>query len=269
MQTIRRFVDESVASLSGARVKDFVTSLLRLVIGLLFVGHACQKAFGWFGGDGIQAWMATVQKATFQPAVLWAYLESAAELGGGLLLVLGLLTPVATALLIADMFGAILKVHAPGGLWSQNGGFEYNLVLIALMIALGDWRRALRAGPPPPSGVAQAAHVSGGSRRYPGIGGCSARTCIWPQCAGAGWLRSVEIIGRAADPGADLLVLLAIAVRNVYKPTRVTPYGRRKQREPQSARRAVVSNVSARSSRPILGQVVRTIRVSSCRAETL
>ena len=70
MQTIRRFVDESVASLSGARVKDFVTSLLRLVIGLLFVGHACQKAFGWFGGDGIQAWMATVQKATFQPAVL-------------------------------------------------------------------------------------------------------------------------------------------------------------------------------------------------------
>ena len=111
--------------------------LLRVVVGLLFIGHACQKAFGWFGGDGIQAWIGTVQKAGFQPPLIWAYLEIAAELGGGLLLVLGLLTPLAAAMLIGDMCVAILKVHAPKGLWGQNGGFEYNLVLIALMIAIG------------------------------------------------------------------------------------------------------------------------------------
>jgi putative oxidoreductase len=111
--------------------------ILRVLVGLLFIGHACQKAFGWFGGDGIQAWMATVQKEGFQPVALWAYLSIAAELGGGLLLALGLLTPLAAAVLIGDMSVAILKVHAPKGLWSQNGGFEYPLVLIALMIAFG------------------------------------------------------------------------------------------------------------------------------------
>jgi putative oxidoreductase len=49
----------------------------------------------------------------------------------------GLLTPIAAAVLIGDMLVAILKVHAAKGIWSQNGGFEYNLVLIALLIAFG------------------------------------------------------------------------------------------------------------------------------------
>ena len=35
------------------------------------------------------------------------------------------------------MLVAILKVHASKGLWSQNGGFEYNLVLIAVMVVFG------------------------------------------------------------------------------------------------------------------------------------
>ena len=60
-----------------------------------------------------------------------------AELGAGLLLVLGLLTPLAAAVLIGDMLVAILKVHASKGLWSQFGGFEYNLVLIVLFLAIG------------------------------------------------------------------------------------------------------------------------------------
>jgi putative oxidoreductase len=59
------------------------------------------------------------------------------ETGGGLLLALGLLTPLAAAFLIGDMVVAILKVHAGRGLWSQNGGFEYNLVLIALLVVVG------------------------------------------------------------------------------------------------------------------------------------
>jgi putative oxidoreductase len=64
-------------------------------------------------------------------------MEAAAELGSGVCLVLGLLTPCVTAMLIGDMLVAIFEVHASKGLWSQNGGFEYNLVLIAMLFCLG------------------------------------------------------------------------------------------------------------------------------------
>jgi putative oxidoreductase len=111
--------------------------LVRVVVGLLFVGHGLQKLLGWFGGPGISGWIGSVQKAGLEPAALWAYLEGFAELGGGLLLALGLLTPLAAAVLIGDMLVAILKVHAARGLWSQSGGYEYNLVLIALLLAVG------------------------------------------------------------------------------------------------------------------------------------
>jgi putative oxidoreductase len=111
--------------------------LIRLVVGLLFVGHGCQKLFGWFGGEGMEAWVGTIEKAGLHPASLWASLEAWAELGTGLGLAVGLLTPFAAALLVGDMLVAIVKVHAPKGLWSQYGGFEYNLVLIALLVAFG------------------------------------------------------------------------------------------------------------------------------------
>jgi len=111
--------------------------LIRLVVGLLFVGHACQKLFGWFSGEGMEAWVGTIQQAGLHPASFWAALEAWMELAAGLGLAIGLLTPFAAALLVGDMLVAILKVHAPKGLWSQYGGFEYNLVLIALLVAFG------------------------------------------------------------------------------------------------------------------------------------
>ena len=111
--------------------------LIRLVVGLLFMGHGAQKLFGWFGGPGMQGWTESLAKYGVQPAPLWAYAEASAELGSGMLLVLGLLTPLAAAILIGDMLVAVLDVHAAKGLWSQNGGFEYNLVLIALLVCIG------------------------------------------------------------------------------------------------------------------------------------
>lgn len=111
--------------------------LIRLVVGLLFIGHGSQKLFGWFGGPGIQGWTESLAKNGLQPAPVWAYTEAIGELGSGILLVLGLLTPLAAAILIADMVVAILDVHSSKGLWSQNGGFEYNLVLSVLLLSIG------------------------------------------------------------------------------------------------------------------------------------
>jgi putative oxidoreductase len=111
--------------------------LLRVLVGLLFIGHGSQKLFGWFGGPGMAGWTDSIQKAGLQPVQLWATLGVAGELVGGALLLLGFLTPIAAALLIGDMAVAIVKVAGGRGFWSQNGGFEYNLVLIVLSLAIG------------------------------------------------------------------------------------------------------------------------------------
>ncbi len=58
------------------------------------------------------------------------------ELLAGLLFLLGLLTPVAGLLVLATMAVAIAKVHGPKGFFVQNGGYEYNLVLIIAAVAL-------------------------------------------------------------------------------------------------------------------------------------
>ena len=111
--------------------------MLRVVIGLLFLGHGSQKLFGWFGGHGIEGTGGFLQSLGFRPGRPFAALGGLSEFGGGLLLVLGLFTPFAAAVLIAMMFSAATSVHAPNGLWITDNGFEYPLVmgLIATAIA--------------------------------------------------------------------------------------------------------------------------------------
>jgi putative oxidoreductase len=49
----------------------------------------------------------------------------------------GLLTPVGAFLIAAVMLTSILKVHRAKGFWNSQGGYEYNLVLFILSVALG------------------------------------------------------------------------------------------------------------------------------------
>jgi putative oxidoreductase len=67
-----------------------------------------------------------------------AIAAGAAEAGGGALLAVGLETPFAASVLVATMMTAIHRVHAKNGPWSSNGGYEYNLVLIAAALALAE-----------------------------------------------------------------------------------------------------------------------------------
>ena len=71
-----------------------------------------------------------------RPGRQHARVAGIAEFGGGLLLVFGLLTPFAAAAITAVMIVAILTVHAKNGPWSTDGGFEYNVVLMAAVFAL-------------------------------------------------------------------------------------------------------------------------------------
>lgn len=118
--------------------------VLHLVVGLLVAGHGAQKLFGAFGGHGLDGTSGFFESLGLRPGRLHAVAGGGAELVGGLLLALGLLTPLGAALVIAVMVTAIATVHATKGVWNTEGGYEYNVVLIAIATALagagaGDW----------------------------------------------------------------------------------------------------------------------------------
>lgn len=109
--------------------------LIRLVVGLTFAAHGAQKLFGWFGGGGLEGTGQFFSMLGF-PGRRHALLAGLGESGGGLLLALGLFTPLAALALIAVMLVAVLTVHLPKGFFAQNGGYEYNLVLAVVAWAL-------------------------------------------------------------------------------------------------------------------------------------
>jgi putative oxidoreductase len=110
--------------------------LLRVTVGVLFFGHGTQKLFAWFGGHGLDATAKGFEGLGMRPGRRNAVAAGAAEAGGGAALALGLATPLAASALTATMLTAINRVHLKNGPWVGNGGYEYNAVLIAAVIAL-------------------------------------------------------------------------------------------------------------------------------------
>ena len=110
--------------------------IIRVVIGLIFMGHGAQKLFGWFGGYGIKGTGGWFESIGIKPGAAMALLAGLTELIGGILFTLGLLTPLAGIMIAGTMVMAIAKVHAPNGLWSTENGYEYNLTVIAVVIGV-------------------------------------------------------------------------------------------------------------------------------------
>ncbi|WP_327070751.1 DoxX family membrane protein [Kitasatospora sp. NBC_01250] len=117
--------------------------LLRLVAGLLVAGHGVQKVSFHLGGRGLAGGTAEFRQDGFRGGVFTALTAGGSQIGAGLLLAAGLLTPLAAAGAMGVMTVA-LTVKRPHGLWVQNDGYEYPLVLVAIGAALsatgpGDW----------------------------------------------------------------------------------------------------------------------------------
>jgi putative oxidoreductase len=115
--------------------------VLRIVAGALFAGHGAQKLFGFFGGHGLNATGSVFESLGLRPARIMALAVGLAELAGGALFALGLLTPLAAALMIVVMVTAIATVHWHSGVWVTDGGFEYNLVLATVAFSVTLRRR--------------------------------------------------------------------------------------------------------------------------------
>lgn len=104
--------------------------ILRIVIGLLLVGHGTQKLFGWFGGHGIAGTGGWFESVGFRPGKAMAVVAGLGEAVGGLLLALGFLSPLAAAVIMGTLLVAA-STHVANGLWGANGGYELPLLFVA------------------------------------------------------------------------------------------------------------------------------------------
>lgn len=151
--------------------------LLRLVVGALFIGHGTQKLFGWFGGHGLDATSQMFEGMGMRPGRRNAIAAGAAEAGGGAAIALGLATPLGAASLISVMLTAINRVHFKNGPWITNGGYEYNIVLIAAALAITE------LGPGP----------------------LSIDAALGQERSGTGWAVAAAAAGAAGAAGAHVL----------------------------------------------------------------
>ena len=115
---------------------DLALLVLRLVTGLLLAGHGAQKLFGWFGGGGLNGTAGMMGHLGLRPAHFWAFMAAISEFGGGVLLALGLLSPLGSLGISAAMLMAIAKVHWPKGIWGSQGGIEFPLTNLVVALAL-------------------------------------------------------------------------------------------------------------------------------------
>jgi putative oxidoreductase len=109
---------------------DVALLVLRVVLAVIMIYHGWPKVtdlggtIEGFTGMGVPL-----------PA-LSAIFATVAEVGGGLLLLIGVLTDVAGLLIAIDMLGAIVVVHAKNGFAVNEGGFEWPLALLAMALAI-------------------------------------------------------------------------------------------------------------------------------------
>jgi putative oxidoreductase len=115
---------------------DLGLLILRLAVGAFLFAHGAQKLFGWWGGPGLAGTTGFFgAHLRLRPAGFWALVGSLTEVGGGLLVVLGLLWPLGPVAVVAAMLMA-LTVHWPK-FWAQEGGIEYPLLLLLAGLGLG------------------------------------------------------------------------------------------------------------------------------------
>jgi putative oxidoreductase len=134
--------------------QDLGLLLLRVAVGALLIAHGLQKAFGWWGGPGFDGWEESLTQMGYQHADILTYVATAGQIAAGVLLVLGLFTPLAAAGALAYLVNGVLAeamaAHEEARLSDfLTDGHEYKLILVcavAAIILIGPGRYGLDAG---------------------------------------------------------------------------------------------------------------------------
>jgi putative oxidoreductase len=110
------------------RLQPLALLVLRLVLGVIMIGHDYSKVFGglshhaqFISSLGLPGWL--------------AYISAVTEFFGGLLVIAGLLTRCVSLAILIDLGVAIAKVHWKHGLLGE-GGYQFPLALAAISFAL-------------------------------------------------------------------------------------------------------------------------------------
>jgi len=120
-----------------ATTATWFTLPVRLALGLIFMAHGAQKAFGVWGGPGWSKFLSFPAPFGFmRPTWLWMGAALFAELIGGALVFFGLLTRAGAFFLAITMLVAMVGVHWGGGFFLSNKGIEYTVALLGMSLAL-------------------------------------------------------------------------------------------------------------------------------------
>jgi putative oxidoreductase len=112
---------------------SFGLLLIRLVVGLTLAAHGYQKFYRGGRIPGAARWFESIG---LRPGRLHAVAAASTEVGAGLLLAVGLLTPFAAAGFVGVMLVAVWTVHRRNGFFITRGGWEYNLILAAVAVGV-------------------------------------------------------------------------------------------------------------------------------------
>jgi putative oxidoreductase len=110
--------------------------LLRLAVGGIMAAHGAQKVFGWWGGPGLGGTIGMCNNLAYRLPLLMGCGLAFAELGGGLSLAAGFLTPLGALAVTIVMINAVVLVHWAKGFFTGNGGYEFNVLIAASAVAL-------------------------------------------------------------------------------------------------------------------------------------
>lgn len=135
------FDDERVRAASRRGTQHLGLLVLRVGLGAVFLAHGLQKLFGWWGGQGLAGFKNAIAGVGYQHAEILTYCAAGGEIAAGVLLVLGLFTPIAAAGALAYLTNSVLA-----GMSAQHGhrsfpyflpnGHEYEISLIVMAVAV-------------------------------------------------------------------------------------------------------------------------------------
>jgi putative oxidoreductase len=133
--------DERVAAADRRGTQDLGLLLLRAVVGAILVAHGLQKAFGLWGGQGLESFKNSLADMGYQHADVLTYVAAGTQLAAGVLLVLGLFTPLAAgaalAYLVNGLAANVAAQHAAGSIgFFQPNGNEYQILLAVALVAI-------------------------------------------------------------------------------------------------------------------------------------
>lgn len=132
---------ERIRAANRRGTQDLGLLILRAGLGVVLVAHGLQKLFGWWGGPGVGGFKHSLSDIGYQHADILTYAGIGGEMVAGLLLIMGLFTPLAAAGALAYLINGMLA-----GIWEQPNhrsfpfflphGHEYGVILIVVTVAV-------------------------------------------------------------------------------------------------------------------------------------